>query len=226
LGVLSLLDERSTDPECGEWIRIGLDAASRQRHLIQEILDVFSTERGVSPADDVDDAPDAAAVATEVVVERRAAARRSGVTISVRAPAGPCPVVGDGTRLFRVLTNLADNAIRHSAPGSVVEIVVDREDASVLIAVEDSGPGISLDLLPYLFQKFGHGRGARTGTGLGLYFCRITVERWGGSIGYEPRTGGGARFWLRLPRSRSHAEVRGSRPTAQEHSHGEAPPPR
>ena len=52
--------------------------------------------------------------------------------------------------------------------------------------------------VPSLFEKLARDpRGG--GTGLGLYFCRITVALWGGGIGYEPRPGGGARFWIRLP---------------------------
>ena len=44
-------------------------------------------------------------------------------------------------------------------------------------------------------------RDRTVGTGLGLHFCRITVERWRGALGYEPRAGRGSRFWFRLPRA-------------------------
>ncbi|HEY5950800.1 MAG TPA: ATP-binding protein, partial [Kofleriaceae bacterium] len=59
------------------------------------------------------------------------------------------------------------------------------------------------ELLPRLFQKLVRDPGG-TGHGLGLYFCRITVEQWGGGIGYEPRQPGGARFWIRLPCALAH----------------------
>jgi signal transduction histidine kinase len=55
-------------------------------------------------------------------------------------------------------------------------------------------------MLPRLFQKLVHDpRGG--GSGLGLYFCRITVEQWGGGIGYEARATGGSSFWVRLRRN-------------------------
>jgi signal transduction histidine kinase len=74
-----------------------------------------------------------------------------------------------------------------------------REGGEVVVAVDDQGPGVPVEMLPHLFEKFARGGERTAGTGLGLYFCRITVEGWGGGIGYEPRAEGGARFWIRLP---------------------------
>jgi signal transduction histidine kinase len=113
-------------------------------------------------------------------------------------PAGSLRVVADETRLIRVLANLVDNALRHSPPGTRVSMTAVAEDGSVRLSIEDEGRGVSPDMLPNLFQKLARDpRGG--GSGLGLYFCRITLELWGGGIGYEPRPGGGAKFWIRLP---------------------------
>ena len=129
--------------------------------------------------------------------EREPVARRRQVAL-VMHPAGSFRVAADETRLLRVLTNLIDNAIRHSPPGKQVSMTAVAEDGSVRLSIEDEGSGVSADMLPHLFQKFAReSRGG--GTGLGLYFCRITVELWGGGIGYEPRPTGGASFWIRLP---------------------------
>jgi signal transduction histidine kinase len=117
-------------------------------------------------------------------------------------------VVGDEDRLFRVLSNLAVNALNHAPAGSAVRLAAHRENGTVVVDVDDEGPGVDAELVPNLFQKFA--RGERGGTGLGLYFCRITLERWGGGIGYESPAGGGARFWIRLPR------------VARKSDHGEA----
>jgi signal transduction histidine kinase len=75
----------------------------------------------------------------------------------------------------------------------------------VVIAVEDEGEGVAAETLPRLFEKFAHDPRAG-GTGLGLYFCRITIEQWGGGIGYEPRVPVGSRFWIRLPARASEHE--------------------
>ena len=66
------------------------------------------------------------------------------------------------------------------------------------VSIQDEGPGVPPEVVPQLFQKFVR-RGKSEGkAGLGLYFCRMTVEQWGGKIGCEPRDGGGTSFWFRL----------------------------
>jgi signal transduction histidine kinase len=72
------------------------------------------------------------------------------------------------------------------------------EEGFLRIAIEDEGPGVPPEVVPQLFQKFvRHGK-SRGKAGLGLFFCRITIEQWGGTIGCEPRAGGGTTFWFRL----------------------------
>ena len=68
--------------------------------------------------------------------------------------------------------------------------------------MDDEGPGLPQDATAErLFALFAKGKDERSGkAGLGLYFCKITVERWGGAIGCENRPSLGARFWFRLPR--------------------------
>jgi signal transduction histidine kinase len=197
MGVLSLLGERSHDePEAG-WIRLGIQAANRQRSLIGEILDVIAAEGealGQVPVERVD----LSDIIDGVVAEREPVARSRALRIEREAPTSRACVSADPTRLVRVLTNLIDNASRHSPPGGVVRISTRHDDGTVTVRVDDEGPGISRDVLPHLFEKFARGRDRSAGTGLGLFFCRITMEKWGGGIGYEPREGGGARFWIRL----------------------------
>jgi signal transduction histidine kinase len=93
-----------------------------------------------------------------------------------------------------------ENALRHSPRGSTVTIGVQEERGGVLTTVDDEGPGVPEELAANLFQKFEQGHYNPGKSGLGLHFCRITIERWGGTIGYSPRAGQGARFWFRLPR--------------------------
>jgi signal transduction histidine kinase len=198
LGVLSLLDERPRDEPEASWVRLGIQAAVRQRELIGEILDVFAAEGDTLGAASVVALQE---IIDEVVAEREPVARTRSLSLE-RIVREPEPrVVADRVRLFRVLTNLLDNAIRNSPSGGVVRISTRREDDSVMVFVEDDGPGVPASVLPHLFEKFARGRDRSSGTGLGLFFCRITVENWGGGIGYERRRTGGARFWIRLKTS-------------------------
>src|SRR5262249_6917580 len=110
-------------------------------------------------------------------------------------------VGGEKSRLERVISNLAENALRHSPPDTTVTIGChDDEPDQVLIAIDDEGPGVPPEAVPGLFQKFVQGKQGTGKIGLGLYFCRITVEHWGGLIGYSSRGEKGSRFWFRLPR--------------------------
>ncbi|MDI3289858.1 HAMP domain-containing sensor histidine kinase [Polyangium sp. 15x6] len=199
LGVLSSLDERHPPGEDGDMIALALDAALRQRRMIREILSVFASEHG-----DLDTTHEETAISDlragilRVVAEHELTARGRNVRIERDVPPLPSLVVADEPRLLRVLANLLDNAVRHSPVGGHVRVRVREEDTSVEVSVEDEGPGVPPSLATRLFQRFGRGIGPEAGTGLGLYFCRITVERWGGSIGYAAPPEGGARFWFRL----------------------------
>ena len=105
--------------------------------------------------------------------------------------------LAEESRLERVLFNLLDNALRHAPSGSVVTVGLRRERGSCLVSVEDEGDGLPPELAATFFQKFSSG--ARKGkAGLGLYFCKLVVESWGGAIGFSNRPQGGARFWVRL----------------------------
>ena len=99
-----------------------------------------------------------------------------------------------------MLSNLLANALRYSPKGSVVTIGLAHDDEFATISVEDQGPGVPEELAGRLFEKFSQGKGKSGSVGLGLYFCRMTVERWGGKIGYTARPGGGSSFWFKLRR--------------------------
>jgi signal transduction histidine kinase len=200
LGTLSLMLEDPRTPP-GPWVKNAFDAAIRQRHLIQDILEVFASEHGAmqSVPDDPDGSPELDRVLDEVTTELQPIARRRSLTVISPPPAGGgIRIVGEASRLHRVLGNLLHNALKHSPTGGTVTLGVQPQAGEVLVSIEDEGPGVPPEVVGHLFQKFGRGRGRSSGTGLGLYFCRITVERWGGAIGYDPRPGGGARFWMKL----------------------------
>lgn len=199
LGSLSLLSELPLGDQAAQWTELALQAARRQRSLVSDILDVFSAEHGALTASpDPSEAPDLARAIREVVTEAQAVARLSQTEITAAVEPGPLRVIGEETRLVRVLGNLIENALRHSPTGGRITLSTEREGHTIRVNVDDEGPGVPKEVLPHLFELFAGGSPGRTGTGLGLHFCRITVERWGGGIGYERRDEGGSRFWIRL----------------------------
>jgi signal transduction histidine kinase len=116
-----------------------------------------------------------------------------------RADTPPLRAAIDDTSLERMLLNLTENALRHTPSGGSVVLGAEADDGGVRFTVDDQGPGIPEDAVDRLFEKFGQGTTGQGTAGLGLYFCRITAERWRGEIGHVNRPEGGSRFWFRLP---------------------------
>jgi signal transduction histidine kinase len=187
-------------------VELGLQQTTRQQMLTETILDVFSAEMGaLDPfTSDPTQAPDAILCVKAVLEALSPAATTRQITLHLHPSIGPQrerKVVGEHSRLERAIFNLVENAIRYSPEGGVVTVGVKSEGQTILITVDDEGSYVPQNMVAMLFEKLIQ-RGERTGrSGLGLYFCRMMVERWGGSTGYSPRPRGGNRFWLRLPRA-------------------------
>lgn len=105
---------------------------------------------------------------------------------------------GDYTQLDQVVTNLVENAARHSPPGGQVTIAARRVDAAVRIVVSDQGPGIPAELRDVVTEPF-RGIGSQASTGIGLAICRSIAEAHGGRILVDDEPGGGARISIEVP---------------------------
>ncbi|MEM1057393.1 MAG: HAMP domain-containing sensor histidine kinase [Bacteroidota bacterium] len=200
-GSLHLLDGDSLSEDDRELVEIARRQADRMRMLIRDVLGVFRQEvDAMMPAAPVPaDAAEALRQSAGILGPR---ARLAGVAVEVTAPE-TLSVVAEERRLERVVTNLLENAIRHSPEGGTVRLGARAEGREVVLTVEDEGPGVPSEARGDLFQRL-RPSGSRGQFGLGLYVCRLAAESWGGGIAYEDREGGGARFLLRLktPRAR------------------------
>lgn len=188
---LGLLQDAT--PEWGEkaeLLQLAVQETHRQSRMIKEIEQIFDSEAEQPGEDSVDVARAAAAIIPVL--------RLSWPEVAFVVHGGEPPAVrGDVDRLLRVLQNLLDNAARHSPSEGEVHVRFARTDADALrVSVHDSGPGVSSDL-----DVFGRGtKGRRSGRwGLGLFYCKITIERWGGKIGHQASDLGGEEFWFELP---------------------------
>ncbi|MBE0597208.1 MAG: DUF3365 domain-containing protein [Desulfuromonadales bacterium] len=104
----------------------------------------------------------------------------------------------DEDRIRQVLTNLLANSLKFAPEASTITVRAQAEGDSVVVAVEDEGPGIPLAERERVFEKF-YKLGSKEGSGLGLAICRSIVEAHGGTIEVTDRIGGGACVWFRLP---------------------------
>lgn len=110
---------------------------------------------------------------------------------------------GDRLRLYQLLFNLIDNAIRYTPESGKIEIALIRGENTAVIEIRDNGVGIPREDLPHIFKRFYRVQKDRSrktgGSGLGLAICKLIVEAHRGQIEAESKTGKGSLFRVKLP---------------------------
>ena len=128
---------------------------------------------------------------------------QKGVSLVVSPDAGPPSITVDEDRMAQVLDNLVSNALRFTPAGGRIELAATSQNGQVLLTVHDSGPGISPEDLPFIFDRLYRGdksRSQETGeSGLGLAIAKALVEAHGGRIDVESTPGNGTTFLIHLP---------------------------
>src|SRR5438105_1675457 len=109
---------------------------------------------------------------------------------------------GDPNRLMQLFNNLLENSLRYTDRGGRLKIALHRDDGMLLIAFDDSAPGVPAELLPRLFDRLFRVEASRSrergGAGLGLALCRSIVEAHGGHIVAKPSPLGGLSIEISL----------------------------
>jgi signal transduction histidine kinase len=146
------------------------------------------------------------AVELAPLVEETVEIFRRGHARAVKVSLPSTPLLGavDRDRVQQVLLNLLENADRYSPPEAAVAVVLAPVGAArARVTVLDRGPGVAPAERARIFDRFVRGAAAdgTRGLGLGLYLCRVIVERHGGAIGVDGAPGGGSSFWVELPGS-------------------------
>ncbi len=143
---------------------------------------------------------DLTALTREIVDGMVVLAEERDQQLTLTAP-DPVSVSGDSSRLRQVLLILLDNALKYTPAGGTIKVTVEQSGGKARLVVSDSGPGISPDHLPRVFDRFYRADSSRTGQsmGLGLAIARTCVEAHGGKISAANEPEGGARFTVTLP---------------------------
>jgi PAS domain S-box-containing protein len=169
--------------------------------LIEDLLDICRTVAGklrldVGPVG-------LCVVINEAVHSLRPAAANKHIAIKTTLDDTVGAVAGDLDRLQQIVFNLLSNAIKFTPEKGHIEIKLERAGSKGRITVSDTGPGISEEFLPFIFEPFSqadarssHRRG---GLGLGLAMARHLIELHGGTIQVSSREGHGASFTVELP---------------------------
>lgn len=166
---------------------------------------------------------DLSEIGTESIEDARLAAAEKDIKIESIPPTKFEPFVGARRRLRQVFTNLLNNSVKFSPPGTIVKIGARYEPEEVIFWVEDEGPGIPEDEIPHVFKDFFRGSNIEdtAGAGLGLSIAKKIVDAHSGDIQVENLVDdngqiNGTRFTVIIPRNLTTPKMRREEWMAQE----------
>lgn len=203
LGWVHLLSEEDLSVEAR---KVALETIERnvrlQARLIEDILDLSRIATGKIQV--THGIVDPAKVVRESVQGQLPTAQAKSISVVMDLEETPLEISGDPDRLHQVVWNLLGNAIKFTPKGGCIHVRLRRKDSNVEIEVQDDGPGIAPDFLPYVFERFRQSDSSSTrthgGLGIGLTIARQIVELHGGTIQAESDgEGHGSTFRVRLP---------------------------
>lgn len=208
-GSLRQADVQWTDAERRGFVADIESEARRLSRIVDNLLDLSRIEAGaLRPDRGWYDVP---ALIDDVVGRLRPVLFAH--PLDVTAPDDLPPVHLDYVEVDQVLTNLIENAVRHTPPGTAIHITARVEGSDLVVEVADEGPGIDPRSIAHIFDAFVRAPAAHRaapGSGLGLAVARGLVEAHGGHITVEDRAGGGTAFRFTLPLSSGQAEAQGA----------------
>jgi PAS domain S-box-containing protein len=185
--------DEATDEARLERVDKALGAARRLSSLLDDILAMANVESGTIATRPLP------VSLRDVVVEALTDVHGGGAVLVVGD--GDPRVLADPFHLRQMVTNLVSNALRYGA--APVEVAISEGDDEAALTVSDHGPGVPIEFVPNLFERFRSAGGGsslgRRGSGFGLYIVGRLAEANGCSVGYSPRTPKGSSFWLRIP---------------------------
>jgi len=193
-GVLGRASDEAGRGDALRELNAGVD---RSAHLVDQLLALARNEPGARPAARAE--TDLAATARDAIAGLRTLAQVRGSTVALTAPQS-LPIRADPDAMQALVRNLVDNALRHSPPGSRVEVEVAQQGDEARLIVDDSGSGVPEADRGRVFDRF-HRRntGNEPGSGLGLAIVKAIVDRHDGRIELVDSPLGGLRVAVRLP---------------------------
>ena len=190
----------TTIQENRELIEIAESGCERLQLLISTLLEVSQMESGETALAISD--VELNTVAKEVIAKSSILNRKS-IVFQAQFPEDLPRVMADRIQIERVLTNLIDNAIKHTPEKGRITVGAEPQGKFMQVSVTDSGYGIPLEEREHIFERFAQvasEKRKRRGFGLGLTFCRLAVEAHGGRIWVEAGDDNvGSRFIFTLP---------------------------
>lgn len=142
-------------------------------------------------------------IARQVVESLEQLACEKSILLETRLADGLPNVLVDSERLTQIVTNLVDNALRYTSVGGRVAVATHQAEEWIELTVSNSGPGLTAEDLPRVFDRFWRAEQSRNrasgGSGLGLAIVKQLTEAHGGTVLAESQIGVGTTFQVRLP---------------------------
>lgn len=195
-----IIHDNESNEKIKNWAKISLRNAERLLKLVNDILDVSRLDSDTMRFDM--EKIDPVEILNEIVEDMRPAITNKKLEFRINIPTPLPHIIGDKNRLSQVLKNLIGNSLKFTDCGFIA-LEVEKKDNHLLIAVVDTGIGISNDEVKKIFTKFyqaytGEDRN-NEGTGLGLFISKEIVKKHNGIIWAESEVGKGSRFVIQLP---------------------------
>jgi len=195
-----LMAKGQNDPEVRhEFLEQTRTQIERLDWLTRNLLDLSKLDTGMLDLNF--DEQDLRRLVQHVTASFRPQAQNQGTSLHEEMPPDPAYVALDHARMEQVLTNLVSNALKFTPREGSVTVGLRPGPEQVEVWVQDTGPGIPLEELPHIFERFYRGGQGQTrgGSGLGLAIVKGIVEAHGGEVRVESQPGHGACFTIALP---------------------------
>jgi PAS domain S-box-containing protein len=182
--------------------------AKQMAVLTSELLDVSSLEAGHLVLERSPSEP--RRLVDELVDQFGPVAEQKALRLVTEVEPHLPELLCDRGRVYRVLVNLMDNAVKFTPKEGVITVRAEKHGSSIWFSVTDTGPGIPEEQLQHIFDRYSQPAGAaRGGAGLGLFIAKGIVEAHGGRISAKARTGEGTTFRFTVPLiERSNERIR------------------
>jgi signal transduction histidine kinase len=198
LAMSTMPESVRSDPEAVRRIQIVERATKTMEALIGDLLDMATIHSGTLTLQFHSEHADS--IVKEALELHAPLAHEKGLALIDETHLEGVHVRCDRSRMMQVFSNLLGNAIKFCRRGDTIRVRGHADERSLVIEVEDTGPGIPPEDIPHLFEAYwSTARGRQRGTGLGLYICHAIVEAHAGRLSVASTVGSGTSFRLILP---------------------------
>ncbi|PLR76354.1 PAS domain-containing sensor histidine kinase [Bacillus sp. V3-13] len=196
-------DIAGTVEEKQEMAKVIYDESLRMGRLVNELLDLARMEAGYIELNT--EAVEIRPYIQRIIRKFHGLAKEKEIKLTFSILTDEEYFVFDPDRIEQVLTNLIDNAIRHTPNAGTVEVIMKTNERGLFVEVSDSGSGIPEEDIPFVFERFYKADKARTrgrsGTGLGLAIAKNIIDAHKGNITVQTKLNAGTTFSFFVPRN-------------------------